>query len=507
MIRSTTKAAGESVFLYTDPKALFWGFILLHLLVWTLLPALLNANLPLDVIEALAWGREWQWGYYKHPPLSAWLAELAAFLSGGSDWGIYLLSQLCIAVGFWAMWRLAGEFLDPLKAVLSVLLLEGIAYHSYTSPEFNVNVSMLAFWALTILYFRLAITRHSLAAWLLCGLFAGLGFLSKYLIVFLLLPLFLYLVFEPEHRKEFTRPGLYLGLVLFLLIISPHLVWVLDNNLITINYGLRRTGSEDTSALYRHTVHPLKFLVGQLLYLLPALLLTASLVKTDFRKHFLYSPDHRFVALVFLGPILCYFLLSLATGMKIRTMWGTPLFVASGLFLMLATPAISSAWKFKRFSRTWAIVFLLFPVAYASVHLLSSQTKETGKRTHFPGMELATLVTDSWHKQFGKPLEYVIGNEWLAGNIGWYSEDRPSVYLDGDLTHAPWISRQGLLDSGAVLIWQADRETSLDKGTLRLFGADRKITIMPDLYLSWHTPNRLPPIQVHWAILAPGKQP
>jgi hypothetical protein len=49
----------------------------LHVLVWTALPALLSHNLQLDLIEDLALGREWQLGYWKHPPLPWWLADLA----------------------------------------------------------------------------------------------------------------------------------------------------------------------------------------------------------------------------------------------------------------------------------------------------------------------------------------------------------------------------------------------------------------------------------------------
>ena len=47
----------------------------LHLVVWTALPALLSHNLQLDLIEDLALGREWQLGYWKHPPLPWWAAD------------------------------------------------------------------------------------------------------------------------------------------------------------------------------------------------------------------------------------------------------------------------------------------------------------------------------------------------------------------------------------------------------------------------------------------------
>src|SRR3981189_3455810 len=65
----------------------------LHVLIWTALPALLSHNLQLDLIEDLALGREWQLGYWKHPPLPWWLADLAYRAIGDVGVG-YLLGPL-----------------------------------------------------------------------------------------------------------------------------------------------------------------------------------------------------------------------------------------------------------------------------------------------------------------------------------------------------------------------------------------------------------------------------
>ena len=59
-----------------SPGQAFAGFLALHAAVWTALPALLYPNLPLDLIEALVYGREWQLGYDKLPPLPWWLVEI-----------------------------------------------------------------------------------------------------------------------------------------------------------------------------------------------------------------------------------------------------------------------------------------------------------------------------------------------------------------------------------------------------------------------------------------------
>ena len=50
-------------------------------------------------------------------------------------------------------WKVSNELLqDKLYALLSVLLLSGIYFYNFTTPEFNVNVSQ-PFWALSVHFF------------------------------------------------------------------------------------------------------------------------------------------------------------------------------------------------------------------------------------------------------------------------------------------------------------------------------------------------------------------
>ena len=78
----------------------FYFFIFLHLLIWTLIPSISNVNLPLDTIEALAWGSNLDWGFSKHPPFSAFAAQVFYWIFGVNDWSYYLLSQIFVVVAF-----------------------------------------------------------------------------------------------------------------------------------------------------------------------------------------------------------------------------------------------------------------------------------------------------------------------------------------------------------------------------------------------------------------------
>ena len=96
----------------TNIKKLFFVFLLTHLFVWTLIPSLTNNNLPLDTIEALAWGSNLDWGFDKHPPMSAVMVEIIYQIFGSNDWAYYLLSQICIILSFFVVYKLSEEFLN-----------------------------------------------------------------------------------------------------------------------------------------------------------------------------------------------------------------------------------------------------------------------------------------------------------------------------------------------------------------------------------------------------------
>ena len=57
-------------------RNLFYIFLSAHIITWIAIPSLTNSNLPLDTIEALAWSSNLDWGFSKHPPMSAFAVEI-----------------------------------------------------------------------------------------------------------------------------------------------------------------------------------------------------------------------------------------------------------------------------------------------------------------------------------------------------------------------------------------------------------------------------------------------
>ena len=402
---------------------IYYIFIISHLIFWTLIPYLTNHNLPLDVIEALAWGSNLDWGFNKHPPMSAFFPEVFFQIFGSQDWAYYLLSQIFVLISFYYVFKFSKEiFNNDLLGLISLLLIEAIYFYNFTTPEFNVNVCQLPFWSLTV-YFSWKIYNSREIKFTDCflvGLFAAVGFLSKYLFIYLLASidlLFIYLIFIKKERKFDFK---YLITVeVFLIALVPHLIWLNNNEFITITYGLARTGLEQSS-LIDHIKFPLIFLIKQIGLLIPFLILVWLLVKKVKFKLNLKDKKLLFLLAINILPIILMFLTSVVTGSKIRTMWMTPFYLFFGtLFVYLFQTQINIK-KLKPFMVGFIFLFFLSPILYAYVSI-----SKDDKRTDYPGKEIAIKTQYVWDQQFNSKINAVYGNEWNAGNLSYHLKSRP----------------------------------------------------------------------------------
>ncbi len=402
---------------------IFYIFITAHLIFWTLVPSVTNHNLPLDTIEALAWGSNLDWGFNKHPPMSAFFPEVFYQIFGSQDWAYYLLSQIFVIISFYYVFKFSKEILkNDLLSLISVLLIESIYFYNFTSPEFNVNVCQLPFWSLTV-YFSWKIYNNKEVKFFDCflvGLFAAAGFLSKYLFIYLLASidlLFIYLIFIKKDRKfDFKH---LITLEVFLIILVPHFIWLNNNEFITITYGLARTGLEQSS-LIDHLKFPLIFLIKQIGLLIPFLFLVLLLVKKIKFRFNLKDKKLLFLIAINILPIILMFLTSLITGSKIRTMWMTPFYLFFGTLFVYLLQAQINIKKLKNFVVGFIFLFFLSPILYAYVSL-----SKDNKRTDYLGKEIALKTQYSWDQQFNTKINVVYGNEWYAGNLSYHLKSRP----------------------------------------------------------------------------------
>src|SRR5215475_12422126 len=188
------------------PQAAFVAFLALHFIVWTALPPLLYPNLPLDLIEALTYGREWQLGYDKLPPLPWWLIEVLHRLVG-FEVAYYALAQVAVVAAFAVVWLTARPLVGAVGALVAILIIDGLHYFQYTAAKFNHDVIQLPLWALAGYAFHAGLRRGRLRDWVLLGLAIGLALWAKYFVVVLAIPLALFLLLDRKARPALATPG------------------------------------------------------------------------------------------------------------------------------------------------------------------------------------------------------------------------------------------------------------------------------------------------------------
>ena len=399
-------------------------FLILHLFFWTLVPSISNINLPLDTIEALAWGSNLEWGFSKHPPFSAFAVEIFYTIFGSNDWAYYLLSQIFVIVSLIYVWKFSNEIFDEkIYSLLSVLTLSGIYYYNFTTPEFNVNVSQLPFWALTVYFFWKSINSNNRINWILFGIFSALGFLSKYLFIYILLAIFFYFILNIKIYKKFITNYL-LSIAISLAILTPHFIWLFKNNFITIVYGLNRSALTNTTWV-DHLENPLVFIFKQILILIPFFIMIFILLKKFNFKFNLKNRKNLFLISINLIPIILILFTSIVSGAKIRTMWMTPFYLFFGtLFIEIFRKNIDLK-KIRKFLIFFLFLFILSPAIYLGISIY-----DKNKRTDFPGKEIARLVQNKWNDNFVNDIKIVIGDEWFAGNLSYHLNSRPVWYND-----------------------------------------------------------------------------
>ncbi len=400
----------------------FYIFLFIHLFIWTLIPSITNNNLPLDTIEALAWGSNLDWGFEKHPPVSAFFVEIIYFFFVSQDWAYYLLSQIFVIFSFLIVFKLSEKiFNNKALSFLSVILLEGIYFYNFTTPEFNVNVCQLPFWALTV-YFAWKIydkKNFDVKDCILLGIFSAFGFLSKYLFITLLISIFLLFVYMFfKKRKKFDFKYL-VSLEVFMVLLLPHLIWLFYNDFITIKYALDR-GNIEGFKIINHLKNPLIFLLKQIGILIPFFLMVLILIKKFKIKINIKDKKLLFLFFINIVPLIIILAFSILTGSKIRTMWMTPFYLFFGILFIYILQKQINYKNLRKFYFLFIFLFFLSPFLYGFVSLTNDN-----KRTDYPGREIAIKVENEWNKNFEDKILIVLGDEWSAGNLSYHLNSRP----------------------------------------------------------------------------------
>jgi hypothetical protein len=507
------------------PVAVLGWLLGFHLVVWTLAPILLSKNLQLDLVEDLALGREWQLGYWKHPPLPWWLADLAHRVTGQVD-AVYVLGPLAAVLCFYAVWLLARDVVGEVQALIAVVALEGIHFYNLSVVKFAHDQLQLPFWAFTGLFFWRALVRGRILDWTLAGVFLAGAFWSKYAVFALAATLGLVLLCDPYARRAWRTPGPYVMAAVFAIVVAPNVWWLVINDFLPLHYVDSRAVT--ATRWYHVIIFPARWIGGQALLLAPALALLCLLYLPRRAGKPESSPavaddafNRRYLAALALGPFAVTTVTAMALGRQPVVYWSYPMWSFLPLAILLWLPPALDPVRLRRFAAGAVAMTIGFPMTFALIEIGEPLLHDRLRATQFPGRLLAETLTQRWRERTGTPLAYVGGamifdrsgaapreiagaGEFAANNVAVYSTDRPHVVVKGELALSPWIDASDLDRRGLLLTWES-HEPGVPDNLKRAFP---RLEPQPPLsvprlgFLPWISRK---PVIVYYALVLPRR--
>ncbi len=432
------------------------SILIISVLAWTLLPALLLKGTYIDILESLVWGRHFDFGYDKNPYFVAWVTRFFYDISGEKIWSLYLMSQISVALCLWAVWRLAKNWFPPVHALIAACSLLMIDFFNVGATEFNDNVLELSMWGLGIYFFYKAARNPNYRNWMLAGLFVALSVMTKYLGLFLLFGMFIYTVVDKDARKNFSRPYMYAGLIVFLIFVIPNIIWLFQNDFITITYAFQRANtSQNIMTFVDHFVKPMSFAGKMISRYIIFMVIGVLYFLFSWKKRIKFSKktDWIFILIVGYTPFVLSFLFSVLTGSELKLHWGQPFFILAGVvFIGLLRPRLDLR-ECKIFFIILFVAFIVEIIGFVNISAIRPYYKGKGRYENFPGKAIAAYFTDYWRKTYHTPLAYVAGNRDLTCNTAIFSKDHPAAYFSWDPLKSNWINEKDFRRKGAIFMY------------------------------------------------------
>lgn len=474
----------------------------LHVFVWTFVGVVGRSNLdmPGDMVEAYVWGQSLEWGYYKHPPLSAWIVGLWFRLVPESHAGFALLASLNSAIGLAGIAVLARRFMPAnwaLLAVAAAALTPGI---TTMCMRFNANAVLICTWPWAIALFVRLMQDGRRRDGLACGLVCALAMLGKYYSGVLLATLVITAIVVPDWRRRLITPAPWWAVATMLAVLAPHATWLLAQADGPLQYAQSAASHSGGSA----TSRALHFGVSQWVFLGLAFGLLALALRGRSRWPALAAaassllrpraePLYWLVAL----PIAITMLATLVTGARTASVWGLPIAACAvvlaldrarrhvvGIDLNRATRAMLAV---------WLAVLLLAPVLW----LLSAQADKEAATA--PRAELAAAIEDAWREEADTPLPWISGTRALAASVAFYATSHPRYWsLWGTARETPWADTARIRDEGGAIVCAHDDDPCIERASwwqarrvhLTVHKQDRGFKFAPQQFVLFLSPPR-----------------
>ncbi len=413
-----------------------------------------SQGMNIDMAEMVIWGRNFAWGYPKHPPLLGWIIGAWFALFPNTDWPFYVLSGITLGAGLYLSFFLAGEWLDGVKRATVPFLLALIPFNNFLGLKFDQNSVLIPLWALTTWALIRSIKTRSPGWAALAGLAAAASALSKYWSVYLLLALAVAALYDPRRRRYFSSSAPWITILVGAIAISPHAVWLVQENFKpTVWVTTRRLSASLLDALRSLS----EYSFGTLGYAAVALAMVAIFVRPSlagWRDTLLpREPMRREAAITFWLPLLIPIPVSFVLGVNLLSLWNTMALTMLPVVL-LSSPLIVVTRHAASMIVGAAVILTIAPLLASP--LVAYQLRTSVENDAPYTYEAAAVLDRNWRRVTTAPLKIVAGPNVLASPVAFYAHDRPNNFADFSPYLSPWTSEQAIVRDGVAVICQAD---------------------------------------------------
>ena len=424
----------------SDPATSTWlviSFAVVHAVIWTVILVNLKAaqDIHMDVAEAYAWGQKFLLGYGKHPPLSGWIAGLWFMVFPVKDWATYALAMTTLSVGLVICWFVSLKVVDRRRAFFTVVMLALYPIFNFKGFKYNPDLLQLVTLPLLMLAYLNAFEKRSTVSGLWLGIAGALALLTKYWGLTMIGAIGLGALIHPDRARFLKSPAPWVGIVTMLVVLIPHLAWLVDVDFVPLTYAGDVYSLSDR---WRSAQLVLGY-VGHNLALLALPVVLAALVMAWPLRHIWRNwkrgPNTGVdtaqalnvwlvQAIVAIGPPLG----GLAFTIYVKTDWGISLFFLVPLALV-AIPALRlRKVAVVRLTVLWLVLSVATLVASPSIALREMKDNPNGTTGYGARSQLARELTEIWHARVGTPWAVAAGYSEMNTPMTFYSTDHPRPY-------------------------------------------------------------------------------
>ncbi|HLH88008.1 MAG TPA: glycosyltransferase family 39 protein [Xanthobacteraceae bacterium] len=445
----------------SQPRLMFWLAALAQAAIWWLVPTVFYAAPPGDLPMVLAVGHEYQLGTDLGPPLAFWLAEVVYVLTGLA--GVYLLSQACVVVTYWAVFELGRALVGAQQAAIAVLLMLGITVMTVPSPDFGPAVLGMALTALMMLHFWRAIGEGQRRYWFVLAFDLGLLLLTTYAGVILFACLMLFMWATERGRAALQTVEPWFAAIVVAVLLFPHLIWLDiagDTTFGPLWERLRSSEAADTNliAWLRLLATVVAVHVG--------LLLLVALASGWRRKEgdlqlptFVRAPldpfARRFVYFMAIAPIVAATLLAAIVGSPAPVGGTAPYVTLSGLAAVVAAGDTIVIHRQRIVGLAWTLMLLLPPAIAVAMVIFVPWTVAIEMKSAQQADQMGAFFGKTFRDRTGKPLTIITGDQRLATLIALAAPSRPSYYDAAAPMRTPWVTPDDIRKRGLIVVWPA----------------------------------------------------